>query len=453
MRALLSNGNFRRLWVGQTLSALGDYAMFLVLAVWVKDLTGSNAAAGLTFLPFTLPALFGPLLGVYVDRFPRRWVMIWTDVAAALVMLTLLGVHDRDQLWLIYLVSFLYGVCVVIYQAARSGLLVGMLAETELGDANGLLQSSQQAMRLVAPLAGAGLYALLGGAAVAVVDAGTFLVSAGFLLTVRSRDINRQDDGAFWPELRAGLRHIIRTADLRRLTIGTAIVMLVVGMSEVFIFAVIDEGLHRQPAFLGIISSVEGAGSIAAGLIVGITMRRIGELRTVAIASAAAGIGLALYATATVAVIFVASVALGIAITFFNVGYVTLMQRSTSLEMQGRVMSAADAAITFPYLISFLDRRGGRLRRGLPRDLHRRGHLPRADRRVLRLADRAGGDARTPEPERATRPTPSTGRSRRSRASPFIRARCARAACPASTFASSPPHVVERRGAAARARS
>jgi len=83
-------------------------------------------------------------------------------------------------------------------------------------------------------------------------------------------------------------------------------------------------------------------------------MRRIGELRTVAIASAAAGIGLALYATASIAVIFVASIALGIAITFFNVGYVTLMQRSTSLEMQGRVMSAADAAITFPYLISFL---------------------------------------------------------------------------------------------------
>ena len=52
--------------------------------------------------------------------------------------------------------------------------------------------------------------------------------------------------------------------------------------------------------------------------------------------------------------IFVASVALGVAITFFNVGYVTLMQRSTALEMQGRVMSAADAAITFPYLISFL---------------------------------------------------------------------------------------------------
>jgi len=354
VRALLSNRNYRRLWIGQTLSALGDYAMFLVLAIWAKDLTGSNAAAGLTFLPFTLPTLFGPLLGVYVDRFPRRRVMIWTDVAAAVVMLMLLGVHGRDQLWLIYLVSFLYGVCVVIYQAARSGLLVGMLPETQLGDANGLLQSSQQAMRLVAPLAGAGLYTLVGGAAVALVDAGTFLVSAGFLLTVHARDLDRRGSGAFWPELRAGLRHIVRTADLRRLTIGTAIVMLVVGMSEVFIFAVIDEGLHRPAAFLGIISSVEGVGSIVAGLIVGLTMRRIGELRTVAIASAAAGIGLALYATATIAAIFVASVMLGVAITFFNVGYVTLMQRSTALEMQGRVMSAAEAAITLPYLISFL---------------------------------------------------------------------------------------------------
>ncbi|HTG46420.1 MAG TPA: MFS transporter, partial [Actinomycetota bacterium] len=354
MRALLSNGNFRRLWIGQTLSALGDYAMFLVLAVWAKDLTGSNAAAGLTFLPFALPSLFGPVLGVYVDRFPRRRVMILTDVACALVMLTLLGVHDRSQMWLIYLVSFLYGICVVIYQAARSGLLVGMLQEAELGDANGLLQSSQQAMRLVAPLAGAGLYTLVGGAAVAVVDAGTFLISAAFLLSVHSRDLDRAGGGEFLTELKAGLRHIAHTTELRRLTIGTALVTLSVGMSEVFIFAAIDQGLHRAPAFLGVLSSIEGVGSVAAGLIVGLTMRRIGEMRTAAIAAAAAGIGLGLFATAMLGVIFVASVAIGVAITFFNVAYVTLMQRRTSLEMQGRVMSAVEAVVTFPYLVSFL---------------------------------------------------------------------------------------------------
>jgi MFS family permease len=170
MRALLRRRAFRTLWLGQTLSAFGDYAMFLAMGIWAKTLTGSNAAAGLTVLPFAVPALFGPALGVVADRFPRRHVMIATDLFAGCAMLTLFFVHDRSDLWILYTVAFAYGTAVTIYQGARSGLLVGMLPEDELGDANGMLQASNQAMRLAAPLAGAGLFAALGGHAVAALD-------------------------------------------------------------------------------------------------------------------------------------------------------------------------------------------------------------------------------------------------------------------------------------------
>jgi hypothetical protein len=83
-------------------------------------------------------------------------------------------------------------------------------------------------------------------------------------------------------------------------------------------------------------------------------MRRVGELRTMAIASFVAALGMVLYGTAVLGLVFVASIALGVAITFFNVGYFTLMQRRTSLDMQGRVMSAAEAVVTLPYVLSFL---------------------------------------------------------------------------------------------------
>ena len=168
MRALLRDRSYRRLLIGQTLSAFGDYAMFLALAVWVKALTGSNAKAGLAILPFVLPSLFGPALGVYVDRFPRRRVMIVTDLAAALRLLPLLAVHDAGDIWLIYVASFLLGLATVVYDAARAGLLVSMLDGDDLGDANGLLQSTNQGMRLLAPLAGAALFAAFGGHAVAL---------------------------------------------------------------------------------------------------------------------------------------------------------------------------------------------------------------------------------------------------------------------------------------------
>jgi len=354
MRALLRDRSYRRLVVGQTLSAFGDYAMFLALAIWVRDLTGSNAAAGLTFLPFSVPSLFGPALGVFIDRFPRRTIMIWTDLAAAVVVLSLLAVHGRADLWIIYAVAFLLGTCLVIYQAARSGLLVGMLPEEQLGDANGLLQSTEQASRLVAPLAGAAIYAVSGGATVAILEASTFVVSALFLVSIRTRDLDRVRGGRFWPDLRDGLRHIVGTKDLRRLTIGTALVTLVVGMTEVAIFALIDEGLHRAPSFLGLISSVQGVGSIAAGISVGIVLRRIGELRTVAIAAFAAAAAMLAFGSAQIVLVFVAAVALGAAVTLFNVGYVTLLQRRSALEMQGRAMSAAEAVVTLPYLLSFV---------------------------------------------------------------------------------------------------
>ena len=326
--------------------------MYLALAVWVKALTGSNAKAGLAILPFVLPSLFGPALGVYVDRFPRRRVMVLTDLAAALALLPLLGVHDAGDIWLIYIASFLLGIATVVYGAARAGLLVSMVPGDDLGDANGLLQSTNQAMRLLAPLVGASLFALFGGPAVALLDAVTFVVSALFLLGVAAPTIERTEENDFWTELRAGLRHIVQTTDVRRLTVATIFVTLAAGVMEVVIFALIDEGLHRAPEFLGVLSTAQGVGAVIGGVIVGTTIRRLGELPTIAWALIGAGIGVGLLATAELWIVLAASAFVGIAVSFYNVAFVTLVQRRTDVAMQGRVMSAIDAAFTVPFAAS-----------------------------------------------------------------------------------------------------
>jgi MFS family permease len=352
MRTLLRDRSYRRLLVGQTLSAFGDYAMFLALAVWVKVLTGSSAKAGLAILPFILPSLVGPALGVYVDRFPRRRIMIVTDLAAAAAVVPLVFVRDAGDIWLIYVVSFLLGLATVVYEAARAGLLVSMLGEADLGDANGLLQSTSQGMRLLAPLAGAALFAAFGGRAVALLDAGTFLVSALLLFGVAAPTIDRADDGGFWLELRAGITHIARTADLRRLTIATAFVTLAAGVMEVAIFSLIDQGLHRQPEFLGVLSTAQGVGAVIGGVAVGATMRRIGEFATIAWALLAIGLGVAVLAWPTLAIVLMSAVAIGIAVSLYNVAFTTLMMRRTDVSMQGRVNSAIEAVFTVPYAAS-----------------------------------------------------------------------------------------------------
>ena len=97
MRTLLSYRDARLLLAGQTLSSFGDWAMLIVLAVWMKFLTGSSALAGLTFFVFAAGSLLGPLGGLLADRMRRRPLMIVADCVLGAFVLVLLFVHDRSD--------------------------------------------------------------------------------------------------------------------------------------------------------------------------------------------------------------------------------------------------------------------------------------------------------------------------------------------------------------------
>lgn len=107
MRAAFATTGFKRLYLGLTASMFGDSLMLIVLSMWVKKLTDSNGAAGLTFLWLTIPALLAPLFGYIVDRVPRRAFLVWVNLASALAMLPLLLVRDAGDVWIIYVVAFL----------------------------------------------------------------------------------------------------------------------------------------------------------------------------------------------------------------------------------------------------------------------------------------------------------------------------------------------------------
>ena len=89
MRRLFAIRDARVFLLGSGLSMLGDSAMFLVLGIWAKALTGSNAAAGLVFFVLVLPSLFSPLAGLVVDRVRKRPLLIATNclIGAALLLL------------------------------------------------------------------------------------------------------------------------------------------------------------------------------------------------------------------------------------------------------------------------------------------------------------------------------------------------------------------------------
>src|SRR5205814_1822379 len=139
---------------------------------------------------------------------------------------------------------------------------------------------------------GAGIYAAFGGAAVALVDAGTFVFSAATLVALKFTEPPAAPrEHHFLREVSAGLEHVARTRLLRELTLGTGVTMLVIGFSETLIFAVVGSGLHRPPSFIGVLSVCEGIGSVLGGLSAGWLLRSVGEVRMT-------GIGVALFAFA-----------------------------------------------------------------------------------------------------------------------------------------------------------
>lgn len=352
MRAVLANRDARLLLAGHSLSAFGDWALLIVLAVWVKTLTGSSAAAGMTFFAFGAGALFGPVGGVIADRVRRRPLMIACDSFLGAGVLLLLLVRDRGDVWLIYLVAVLYGLVGTVFYPARSALLRQLLPEEQLADANGALSSLREGLRVIAPLAGAGLYAAAGGGVVAILDAVTFACSA--LLLSRLRVVEETPQPAeqrFLAEASAGARHVWRTLPLRRIVVGMTAALLVLGFSETLIFSLIAH-LGHEPSFFGVLATLQGVGAVVGGVTAPAVMRRIGDGALTGLALALFGACVSVLPWATTAIVLCGFPLAGVGIAWAIVAYSTAVQVRTPLAIQGRVSAAADLSLSLAQTIS-----------------------------------------------------------------------------------------------------
>ena len=353
MRALLRDRDFAVLFAGQLASMFAGSALIIVLAIWVKDLTGSNAAAGFTILAIVLPSVVGPFGAFVVDRVRRRSFLLWAHVGAALVMLPLLAVGPDGPLWVIYVVAAGYGMFALLHRAALSGLLQVMLPDERLGEGNALLQTIRMGMRLVAPLAGAGLYAAFGGAAAAAAAAALYLAAALSLAALRLREDRpvREADGLV-AEMAAGARFLRREREVRRLVLTLGAALLLIGPVETAYFAVIDEGLGRPPSFMGVLLSIEGVGAVVGALSAPWFMRRLGERGLVATGMLLLSVSMLTLTSGSLALVVGGSVVFGLGLPWIMIGYSTLLQRRTPAALMGRVSTTADLVLGVPNTLS-----------------------------------------------------------------------------------------------------
>jgi MFS family permease len=358
--------NARLYLIGLTASLVGNSAMTLVAGIWVKSLTGSSARAGLVSALIYAPTLAGPVAGIVADRVDRRRWLVAVNLVSAATILPLLGVRSAAGWWLIAVAMCVYGIEAVLIGPAEDALFAEIFSDAFRRRINGRRLAIQETGRLVAPLLGAGLFTLVGGGAVAALDAATFVVAAvvSARLAVAPRDREPRPAGdtrdreprpagdardreprpagdarRIAAELAAGVRHIVADDSLRSVTIAGAGVMAVSAVGVAAQFSLVS-AVGERPAFLGVFSAVLGAGSIVAALTSSRVLARVGE-RGLALAGLGDfAAGNLLKATGVLPAALAGTVVLGFALPWAFLAVLNLAQRRTPDELQGRVSAA-----------------------------------------------------------------------------------------------------------------
>ncbi|MEU5702173.1 MFS transporter [Streptomyces aurantiacus] len=335
---------------GVVVSGFGSSAMWLVAGIWVKDLTGSDGLAALCVFALWAPTLVGPALGALADRTRRRPLLVWTNLGLGLLLLPLLAVDSPGTLWVLFAVLLVYGAAGVVHDAAESALVASAVDRQLLGDFNGLRMTANEGMKLVAPLAGAGLYAAYGGARVALLDTLTFVLAAGLymLLRVHEPEPRQAGSSADWRARTAeGARYLWSHAALRPLVLAGGTTMLFAGLNGATIYAV-AEGLGHSPAYVGLLYVAQGAGSVAIGLVAGPLLRRLGELRFAGYGIALTAVAVAARALPYDAVALASAAAVGVGLPCVLVAALTAVQRETPDALLGRTAATAGTLLFAP---------------------------------------------------------------------------------------------------------
>ncbi|UYM07359.1 MFS transporter [Solicola gregarius] len=353
MRAALKSRQFRRLFAGVGWTLAGESILLLVLSIWVKDLTGSSAAAGMTFFWLVLPSVLAPLLGWAVDRYPRKKFLAWGNLASILTVAPLLLVRGEEQLWIVYACAFAYGTSFVMLPAALNGLLKLILPPDDLVEGNGVLGTTKEALRIGGPITGAAIYTVAGPHAVIALTIAAYVVAACVIATMDvDGDRVEPTDESTRDSLLIGVRHVRRDPLLLHPLVGVGLALVVFGFSESVMFAIVD-AFDRPAAYVGVVVMVQGIGAVAGGVAAAAVIRRIGE-------AAAIVCSLTLFAisTATIAlapamwVVLVAVVPTGVGLPLTIIALMTLMQRRTPAPIMGRVSAAFDVILGTPQTIS-----------------------------------------------------------------------------------------------------
>jgi dTMP kinase len=390
---LFGSTQFFRLWLGMVCSSLGDWLGFLAIADLAARLGGESSGAlavGFVFMARMLPGLlFGAVVGVMVDRFDRKRVMVLCDIGRALVLLSLPFV---DSVLGLIVASLFLELLTLAWQPAKEASVPNLVPQGQLATANSL---SIVAAYGTFPLAAA-LFTVLAavgqstGGSVAdalrfgqegtlgfYVDSLTFLISAAVISTLalprvakrRSKPVDAGVGAGLrmaWVDLKEGWAFIATNPVVRAVNVGLATGLIGGGMLVPLGKIFIDRVLGAGSAGFGLFLTVLGLGVAGGVMIVSVAQQRLPKAKVFAGAVLVSGLCL-FAATSTTSLTPAAVLIFGLGVcagTAYVLGF-TLLHESVGDELRGRIFSALNTLVRLclvsafaigPFLTQALDR-------------------------------------------------------------------------------------------------
>jgi MFS family permease len=270
---LIKTRDFGLLWWGQVTSQVGEGLNKMALLWFVYELTGSAMMLAMVGLIQTIPPLvFGPIIGVYLDRFPKKQVMVWVDLIRTLLTLLIPALYGMDVLSLqgLFVLIFLTSMVSTVFGPALTSAVPSLVRRSELVSANALIQGTNNIGMLLGPAVSGILIALIGAQHVLFVNSATFLISALCLMPIRSNETLGQTQkatlsGSLLSDLSVGFRFVFRDRSTVFLLVIISALYNLGASAFVFVLPVYaTELLHMGPVQLGWLWSALGIGMLMA---------------------------------------------------------------------------------------------------------------------------------------------------------------------------------------------
>ncbi len=270
----LRHRNYRLFWSGQVISLIGSNMQSIGQAWLVLELTHSGWQLGLVGALQALPVLLFSLLGgVFVDRWPKRRVLLATEVAALVqaFLLWVLIVTGTVQLWHVYILALLLGFTNCLYRPAVRAFVVEMVGREDLPNAIALNSSLAQTTRILGPGIAGIIIATTSVTMLFLLNAFSFLAVIIGLALLKSHELHAQPSTvskrqSTWQSLREGIDYVWQTPAVLLMTLVVGLVLLFGSNFNVVLPLIATDTLRVGAAGFGFLSAAMGIGALLSAL-------------------------------------------------------------------------------------------------------------------------------------------------------------------------------------------